>query len=854
MAELRVPIEDMSCSSCAATIKKNLKQLNGVTEANVNFATDEAKITYDKEKTDISQIYEKISDSGYTPIKKEAIIEIEDMSCSSCAKTIESKLKTKKGIIKANVNFASDQAIIEYDPLEIEEKQIYKAIKETGYKPVEKTREKNTKKDKTESIANKKLILTVFGAVLAAPLFIFLIEGIFYPGLFPDKYLGIEKPWIEFLLATPVQIILGYPFYINSYKSIVKNKTANMDVLIALGSLTAYVYSILVLGQLIEGGIYFDTAAMILVFITLGNYLEAKSKSRASQAIKKLLELEPDTATRIIDGEEKQVPVDDLEVGDKIKIRPGEKIPTDSVVLEGSSAVDESMITGESVPVEKTKEDQLIGGTINENGVLIARATEVGEKTALKKIVNLVKEAQSRQPKIQNVADKISSYFVPAVILNATIWGAVWLIYPETLAGFVNWLPLWELVAGGPEVAGGTVSVLEFSIIVFASAVIIACPCALGLATPAATMVGTSIGAENGILFKGGDVLERVKDIDAVVFDKTGTITEGKMTLQDVIAIKPNPQPKQKNNKTKTKTNPNERDVLRIAATAEKGSEHPLAKAIVKGAQQKNIELKEPSEFEDIPGHGIKAETNEGKVQIGNKKLMKRNENDIETSHIEDELKKLEKKGKTAMIVALNQQIIGIIATSDQIKPTSKEAIQKLKERNLETWMITGDNETTAKAVAEQVGIPKQYILSEVLPEDKTNKIQQLQEKGKNVMMVGDGVNDAPALATAYVGIAIGSGTDVAIEAGDVTLMRDDLLDVLKCIRVSEGTLSKIKQNLFWALFYNTAMIPLASLGLMRPELAAIAMSISSVSVLTNSIQFKNYKPDHDYKLLNIKK
>jgi Cu+-exporting ATPase len=657
------------------------------------------------------------------------------------------------------------------------------------------------------------------------------------------------------LLATPVQLVLGWPFYKNSYKALVKNGRANMDVLIALGSTTAYIYSVAVLLEVIAGGLYFDTAALILVFITLGNYLEARSKGQAGEALRKLLEMEAETATVVDEnGTEEEIPLEDVEVGDRMKIRPGEQIPTDGVVVDGQSAVDESMVTGESVPVEKSEGDEVVGSTINENGVLVVEATKVGKDTALQQIVQTVKEAQSRQPDIQNLADRISAYFVPAVIANAVLWGVVWYLFPGVLAGFVDALPFWSLVAGGPVAAGG-VSVFEFSIIVFASAVLIACPCALGLATPAATMVGTTIGAQNGVLFKGGDILERAKDVDTVVFDKTGTLTKGEMELTDVVVFNGDGQPvadggdpAADGGQLTARDRLSEDDVLRIAATAESGSEHPLARAIVDGARERGIDVTDPDNFTNVPGHGITATVGDSEVLVGNRKLLR--DNGIDPSPAQETMERLENEGKTAMLVAYEGELVGVVADADTIKESAKDAVSQLQERGVDVMMITGDNERTARAVAEQVGIAPENVRAEVLPEDKSDAVEAIQDEGRKAMMVGDGVNDAPALAVAYVGTAIGSGTDVAIEAADVTLMRDDPLDVVKAIRISDATLAKIKQNLVWALGYNTAMIPLASLGLLQPVLAAGAMAFSSVSVLSNSLLFRRYTPDHDYKLL----
>ncbi|MEF8777468.1 MAG: heavy metal translocating P-type ATPase, partial [Natronomonas sp.] len=832
-----------------------------------NFATDEGSVEYDPEEVSLREIYNAIEESGYSAVSETVTIAIADMTCANCAEANATALEETPGVVEAEVNYATDEAQVVYNPADVSLDALYDAIEDAGYSPVREDRADDSGQDARDAAREgeirKQLRLTLFGAVLSAPLLLFMADHLLLGGeVFPETIFGVRFGWVGFLLATPVQAVLGWPFYKNSYKAIVTNGRANMDVLIALGSSTAYVYSVVVLSGLIAGDVYFDTAALILVFITLGNYLEARSKGQAGEALRKLLEMEAETATLVdADGNETEVPLDAVETGDRMKIRPGEKIPTDGVVIDGQSAVDESMVTGESVPVEKAKGDEVVGSTINENGVLVVEATKIGEDTALQQIVQTVKQAQSRQPDIQNLADRISAYFVPAVIVNALIWGVVWFLFPEVLAGFVEWLPLWGQVAGGPAPAGGTVSVFEFAVIVFASAVLIACPCALGLATPAATMVGTTIGAQNGVLFKGGDVLERAKDVDTVVFDKTGTLTEGEMELTDVVVFDGNDGPRSDGGtpatdggRLTTRDRLSEDDVLRIAASAESGSEHPLARAIVDGAEERGLDVADPDSFENVPGQGVRATVEGDEVLVGNRKLLR--DNGIDPSPAAETMERLEAEGKTAMLVARvpagasEGEIVGVVADADTVKESAKRAVSALQNRGIDVMMLTGDNERTARAVAEQVDIAPENVRAEVLPEDKSEAVEHIQAENRQAMMVGDGVNDAPALAVAYVGTAIGSGTDVAIEAADVTLMRDDPLDVVKTIRISDATLQKIKQNLVWALGYNTLMIPLASLGLLQPVLAAAAMAFSSVSVLTNSLLFRRYAPDHDYRLL----
>ncbi|MHB9286050.1 heavy metal translocating P-type ATPase [Halobacteriales archaeon Cl-PHB] len=852
----RLELRGMSCANCAQSIGDRVGDLEGVSDVDVNYATDEGSVTYDPDQVTLRQIVDAVSDAGYGVATETVTFGISDMSCANCADTNEDRLRDVPGVVDADVNYATDEAQVTYLPSETNRATLYDAVEDAGYSPVRDDEgadgDGQSDQERRESAQSEEIRkqrrLTLFGAALSVPFLFFLTDHFLLGGqVFPETVLGVEFGWVEFLLATPVQAVLGWPFYRNSYKALVKNRRANMDVLIAMGSSTAYLYSLLALtGLLASEGLYFDTAALILVFITLGNYLEARSKGQASDALRHLLEMEADTATVVEDGEEREVPLEDVEVGDRMKVRPGEQIPTDGMVVDGDSAVDESMITGESVPVEKSEGDEVVGSTINENGVLLVEATKVGEDTALQGIVRTVKEAQSRQPDIQNVADRISAYFVPAVIGNALFWGVVWFLFPEALAGFVEALPLWGLVAGGPA----ALSAFEFAVIVFASAVLIACPCALGLATPAATMVGTTIGAQNGILFKGGDVLERAKDVDTVVFDKTGTLTEGEMQLTDVETVESaatDGGDTAADGGQATVERLDQDEVLRLAASAESGSEHPLAEAIVSGAEEGGLDVGSPEEFENVPGQGVRTTVDGREVLVGNRTLLR--EAGVDPAPAAETMERLESEGKTAMLVAVDGQVAGVLADADTVKESAKEAVSLLRDRGLGVVMITGDNERTARAVADQVGIDPDRVRAEVLPEDKSDAVEAIQSDGSRAMMVGDGVNDAPALAVASVGVAIGSGTDVAIEAGDVTLMRDDPVDVVRTIRISEGTLSKIKQNLFWALGYNTAMIPLASLGLLQPVLAAAAMATSSVSVLTNSLLFRSYDPDRDYRL-----
>jgi len=844
----------MTCANCAATIEDAVESLDGA-EATANYATDEATVEYDAERVSLAEVFEAVESAGYDPIAETVTVGITGMTCANCSATIEDAIGDLPGVVSVDANYATDEATVTYAPSVTSREDIYGAVEAAGYEPIRDDGEDGGDGQSAKDAARaaelrRQRRLTLFGAALSAPLLAMLVLELFAPGVLPEEIpgTGLHIGWVAFALATPVQVLLGREFYVNSYKALVVNGRANMDVLIALGSTTAYGYSVIaLLGVLPRAGLYFDTAALILVFITLGNYLEARSKSQAGEAIRSLLELEADTATLVEDdGTEREVPIDEVAVGDRLKVRPGERVPTDGVVREGESAVDESMVTGESVPVGKEPGDEVIGSTVNENGVLVIEATKVGEETAIQQIVTRVKEAQSRQPDIQRVADRISAYFVPAVIVNALLWGAVWFLAPETLAGVVSALPLWGLAAGGPAAVGVT----EFAVLVFASAVLIACPCALGLATPAATMVGTSIGAQHGVLFEGGDVLERVRDTDTVVFDKTGTLTRGEMTLTDARPVTPATDgavpADEEGERAGDAEGPTDR-LLAAAATAESGSEHPIAEAVVAGARERGVEPGDLQVLQNVSGKGIRARTEHGTVVVGKPELLR--EEDVDPEPALETMRELESEGKTAMLVAADGELLGVLAVADEVRESAVAAVDALRERGIVVHMITGDNERTARAVAERVGIDPDNVRAGVLPEDKADAVESIQSEGSRAMMVGDGVNDAPALASAFVGVAIGSGTDVAIEAADVTLMRSDPFDVVKAINVSEGTLSKIKQNLFWALGYNTAMIPLASLGLLQPVLAAGAMAFSSVSVLANSMAFRAYDPDERYRL-----
>ena len=890
-------IGGMSCATCAGTVTESLEALEGVETASVNVATDEGTVAYDPDRVGLDRLFETVREAGYDPVVETVTVGVGGMSCSTCAATTEEAVDAVSGVIDVDVNAATDEARVEYNPAEASLEDVYAAIDDAGFEPItdesdgalpDATDGVADEPGSHESAATRELVhqrrLVLAGGLLTLP-FWFLMGDMVGLYTVPETVAGVNLGWIQFAIATTLMATLGREFVAGAWRAWQNGHDVNMDTLVAVGTTAGYGFSTAVLvsplvGAPLVGDLYFEAVAFILWFITVGNWLEARSKARASDALRELLRLRADEATIVDDdGTERTVPVEAVDVGDVTKVRPGERVPTDGVVVDGESAVDESMLTGESVPVEKTPGDEVVGSTVNENGVLLVEATQVGSDTAVSRIVERVKAAQSRQPDVQRLVDRVSSVFVPAVIANALLWAVLWALFPETLAAVVEWLPLWTPVGGGP-VAGG-VSILEFSMVVFASAVLIACPCALGLATPAATMVGSTVAATNGVLFDGGDVLERVRDVDTVVFDKTGTLTHGAMALTDVVAFVDGepagetasdegttPAPDggvavdpaadsdvtdAGDDATVPATEP-ERRLLRAAATAESGSEHPLGEAIVDGARERGVDVERPTAFTAVPGHGVRATTETGEVVVGNRALLR--DHGVDPGPAEETMRRLENEGKTAMAVAhtgstdAGGELLGVVATADTVRESARETVDTLHDRGVAVSMLTGDNERTARAVAAQVGIDPDRVRAEVLPEDKADAIESIQADGSHAVMVGDGVNDAPALTTATVGVAIGSGTDVAIEAADVTLMRDDPRDVLKALRVSEATIAKVRQNLFWALAYNATLVPLASLGLLNPAVAGAAMAGSSVSVMTNSLAFRRYTPDHDYRFL----
>ncbi|MHC6180522.1 heavy metal translocating P-type ATPase [Clostridium sp. JNZ X4-2] len=742
---------------------------------------------------------------------KSRTFQIEGMSCAACARTIEKVSKKLDGVEEANVNFATEKLTITFDPSKMKVDDLKKDVARAGYKIIEEESNIDKNKKKEEEIKELKRRFIV-SAVFTIPLLVAAMGpmiteklNIMLPGPIDPMVHPREFAVIQLLLVIPV-IAVGRKYFTVGFKSLFR-KSPNMDSLIAIGTSAAFLYSLFSVFKILLDNnyyhMYFESAGVILTLITLGKYFENVAKGKTSEAIRKLMDLAPKTANIIKDGEEIKIPIDEVEVSDVIVVRPGEKIPVDGEVIDGMTSVDESMLTGESIPVEKTPGSKIIGASINKNGFIKYRATRVGKDTALSQIIKLVEEAQGSKAPIAKLADVIAGYFVPVVLILGIIASIAWYISGQSGV---------------------------FAITIFISVLVIACPCALGLATPTAIMVGTGKGAEYGVLIKSGGALEIAHRIQTVVFDKTGTITEGKPKVTDIVLS----------------SDLKEDYLLQIAASAEKASEHPLGEAIVKEAEKRNIPLKKIESFLAIPGYGIEVTLGGNDVLLGNKKLIM--DRKIFLKDMKEVSQKLSSEGKTPMYIALNNKLIGIIAVADTVKENSKKAIEKLHSLGIEVVMITGDNKNTAQAISKQVGIDR--ILAEVLPQDKANEVKKLQNENKKVAMVGDGINDAPALAQADVGIAIGSGTDVAMESADIVLMKSDLMDVVTAIDLSKKTIKNIKENLFWAFGYNSLGIPVA-MGvlfifggpLLNPMIAALAMSFSSVSVLLNALRLKRFRP-----------
>ncbi|WP_106769733.1 heavy metal translocating P-type ATPase [Paenibacillus faecalis] len=801
MKKTTLQITGMTCAACATRVEKGLAKMEGVKEANVNFALERAAVTFDPKVVDVSQMEEKIQKLGYGTLQETADLQLVGMYCAACAVKIEKVVGKVPGVSNAAVNFAMESLRVEYNPAEVTIADIQQRVDKLGYQAVPKGDQKDKEEHRDLEIKKQKRKLLI-SALLSLPLLWSMVSHFSFTSWIwmPDLFMN---PWFQLILATPVQFYIGKQFYVGAYTAL-RNKSANMDVLIALGTSAAYFYSLyLTLDWYFAGAsahhgpdMYYETSAVLITLVVLGKLFETLAKGRTSEAIKTLMGLQAKTAVVVRDGQEMSIPIEQVIKGDIVIIKPGEKVPVDGEVIEGTSAVDESMLTGESIPIEKKAGDTVIGATINKNGRLKIKATKVGKETALAQIIRVVEEAQGWKAKIQRVADVISGIFVPIVVAIAVVAFLVW-FFAVTPGDFARSL----------EVA---ITIL-----------VIACPCALGLATPTSIMAGSGRAAELGVLFKGGEHLESTHKINAIILDKTGTVTKGKPELTEVEA-----------------SGIDELQFKRLVGAAEKNSEHPLAEAIVAGIIAEGIELPATEEFEAIPGHGIRAVVEGHSVLVGTRRLMKQQQVDI--GDADTRMSQLETEGKTAMLAAVDGQFAGLVAVADTIKETSREAVARLKNMGIEVIMITGDNERTAQAIAKQAGID--HVLAEVLPEGKAEEVKKLQEQGKKVAMVGDGINDAPALAMADIGMAIGTGTDVAMEAADVTLMKGDLNSIPDAIYMSRKTMANIRQNFVWALGYNSLGIPIAAFGLLAPWVAGAAMALSSVSVVLNALRLQRMK------------
>ncbi|GCE09668.1 heavy metal translocating P-type ATPase [Dictyobacter aurantiacus] len=844
-------VEGMTCASCAMRIEKGLKKLPGVQDAQVNLATEKATVTYNAAQVGTEQMVQKVDALGYraTPLVVNAPpaagaadvhadlqgtdFVLEGMTCASCAMRIEKGLKKLPGVQDAQVNLATERGKVLYDPAQVSVEQMVQKVDALGYKaiplaapaqqatqptavtekPAPPVAGQDTQREqrRTAELVRKRNLL-LLGIVLTIPVAILNM-------FFMNRFTG-ENVFL-FLLTTPVWALVGWEFHRGALKTL-RHGSANMDTLISLGSTAAYLISIVatVSPRLVGAMTFYDTAALIITLIYLGKYLEARAKGQTNEAIKKLMGLQARTAHVLRNGEEIELPVERVQVGDELIVRPGEKIPLDGQVTSGLSAVDEAMITGESMPVEKTIGDSVIGATVNQRGLLRVQVTHVGADTMLASIIRMVEQAQGSKAPIQRLADKISSIFVPVVLVIASLTFIAWAIVGNLVTPAPGAMDM--AMASNPWIT---------ALVAAVAVLVVACPCALGLATPTAIMVGTGRGAEQGILIKGGESLERIQAVDAVLLDKTGTITRGKPELTDVVAL------------------PDvEVDVmLRLAASAEQGSEHPLATALIEGARARGITLaKQPETFVALAGRGLQATVEGHSVLVGTRTLLK--EQGISSDSLSGQMTLVEEQGKTAMLIAIDQRAVGVVGVADTVKAGSSEAVAKLQQQGLSVWMITGDNLLTAQAIADEVGIAPEHILAEVLPEDKANQVKRLQEQGLVVAFAGDGINDAPALVQADAGIAMGTGTDIAMEASDITLVKGNLQSIVTALSLSRSTMRTIKQNLFWAFAYNVILIPTAILSPLIPFLreqapifAAAAMALSSVTVVSNSLRLRRF-------------
>ncbi len=802
---ITLPITGMTCANCAANIERSLGKLGGVSDVNVNFASEQASVAFDPQELGTDKIVEKIQSAGFDVAQNQIEFPVTGMTCANCAANIERVVKKAPAVTDASVNFASERVSIQYIPSLSSLQDIAALIEKAGYQAIisdEADGEEDSEKIARDREIKDQTRKFIVGVIFALPLFILSMGRDF--GLIGAWSHAAWVNWLFLALAAPVQFYTGWDYYVGGFKSL-RNKSANMDVLVAMGSSTAFFYSLaLLIWPSLGDHVYFETSAVIITLIKLGKMLEARTKGRTGGAIRQLMGLQPKTATVIKEGEEKEIALTQVNVGDTLLVRPGERIPVDGVVIEGESSVDESMLTGEPIPVDKHPDDTVTGGTINGQGVLKFEARRVGRETALAQIIKMVRDAQGSKAPIQAIADRVAAFFVPTVILIAFITFGIW----------------WALT--GDFVA---------AMIRLVAVLVIACPCALGLATPTAIMAGTGKGAEKGVLFKDSEALEKADDIDTVILDKTGTITMGKPSVTDIIALDDGADHQDR--------------LLRLAASAERGSEHPLGRAIVKEARSRGIKLMDPRDFRASGGFGVEAKVDGQAIRIGKPGWFQQMGIDMEA--IQDRINELQEMGKTVMPVVVDNAPAGLIGVSDTLKPESGQAIKTLHDLGLQTIMLTGDNIQTARAIANEVGIDE--VVAEVRPDEKSNSVEAIQKKGRRAAMVGDGINDAPALAQADVGIAIGTGTDVAMETAQIILSSGSLTGVARAIKISRATMRTVRQNLFWAFFYNAALIPVAAgilypfeffpgfLRQLHPILAALAMAFSSISVVSNSLR-----------------
>ncbi|WP_343311497.1 copper-exporting P-type ATPase CopA [Bacillus atrophaeus] len=798
--EIALQVSGMTCAACASRIEKGLKRMDGVADAHVNLALETSNVTYNPSETGAAAIKEKIEKLGYGVVTEKAEFQIAGMTCAACANRIEKRLNKTEGVSSAPVNFALETVAVEYNPKEVTINDLKETVAKLGYQLEQRGEADGEAESPQKKEQRKQTVRLIFSAILSFPLLWAMVSHFSFTSFIwvPDIFMN---PWMQFALATPVQFVIGWPFYTGAYKAL-RNKSANMDVLVALGTTAAYVYSLYLTIQSLGAhghtdGLYYETSAILLTLILLGKRFEAKAKGRSSNAIKKLMKLQAKTATVVREGQEQIIPIEDVMTGDLVYVKPGERIPVDGEVTEGRSAVDESMITGESIPVDKSPGDSVTGATMNANGFLKIKAVNVGKDTALSQIIRVVEEAQGSKAPIQRLADQISGIFVPIVLGIAVITFLIWYFW------------------AAPGDVGEAISKLI-------AVLVIACPCALGLATPTSIMAGSGRSAEFGILFKGGEHLEKTHRLDTIVLDKTGTVTNGKPVLTDAVAA----------------DGFEETELLRLAAAAETGSEHPLGEAIAAGVKEKGIDIPKLTRFEAKIGAGVSAEAAGKTILVGSRRLME--SEGVQHEALLSQMSALEGEGKTVMLVSVDGEPAGLIAVADTIKETSREAVKRLMSMGLEVIMMTGDNRKTAEAIAKEAGITR--VIADVRPEQKAEEIFRLQQTGSRVAMVGDGINDAPALATADIGMAIGTGTDIAMETADITLIRGDLNSIADAIRMSRLTMKNIKQNLFWALGYNTLGIPIAAFGFLAPWVAGAAMAFSSVSVVLNALRLQRAK------------